>query len=1118
MLLRRRATPAVDAPFFYMLLLVACFWVLSPEPEVQANLLASRVILRQTLPATPQETTLRLSLPLQTRQQEGQQVSETSPWLGVKAGPWQQVKPLDLQALKQDAVELTLLQASPASLPATLSAYSMAQLWQVGPAAFYGETISPNDLAYSQWVQPNEATIRAQAKALVTPEMNPLQAMAALKHWLQVNVKLLPAQEETPFWGQAVQTPVETLKSKQGNRLEQALLFASMARAVALPSRLVVGFAYKAPQQLHGLASLVPQVWNEVALAPSAKNSFSTKAQKAFWLPLEVASASLWLNATHLQLASLNGAQTNLQEQIAAVFAPFMGKLQADVLYAKGSDTTRLFEAAHQLSAGIVEETSPSATSKLVASSALPSVLRVVLRVDLTSKAATASTQAATSLIDLNPHPAEWNNPDSVAGQLRLGLEALCMGDAQRAHRYWQQAAELSSTPYQQYRTAVILLGFKAYDLADVLLAQAGSNSLDLADLSQTLRQELIGQTPVKTEQMLAFFQVQAKANRALAEDASLLESLEAAKALKKAYPDWLAAYLLEGDLLQQAGQTKQALAAYEAMATRFGQRPEPRFYKAQCLKETKQWAQAEQAYLQAAEQGKHFKAPMLQSLTHTALTEAKLLKQIISLNKAPKKAEAWAALAEALENADRPEEALDALQQGLLANPQHPLLLAATLRLLAEAGRLNEAASVYKQLPKPSALPAVQVACLRYTSLLRLQSEAKQLALSLKSKAAQNPMLALAVGQWAAQTQQISVLQEVLASALPSLRYTLAGDASNATAFSVAYSLAELALQQGNATKPELISLVKGYDALLLQAQPTHTGALRLKAKIALKEKDLNAAEQALQLALGLEPKQAEALLLMAELELARNHWPEAYNWTALALELDPAYPEATTLAANFSKQHHAPALSNKALWRLNGDEEALLRQYLLQNKQWQAESTWLATAVTQQWLGAPPKTRLLLEESRLQLLEGLSGYSQRLEALYGKANALLSHPSKRLLPLFVLQTVRMRSQLVLLQQLQEAVTLWQTNDSYLYYVGELAKSLQSLEGLEQQAQQQLERLPLSPAVWQSLSLQTQTENPTQGEVSPALAYTQMKAQCDSLLKAKEADKKKQERRFVNN
>jgi transglutaminase-like putative cysteine protease len=210
-----------------------------------------------------------------------------------RTGPYQQVT-----SIGPHAVELV------ASAPGTTL---------TGKAA-PSEQPKPQESAPSSMVQSADPTIVDMARQARGAKTDPLAVAYALEKYVfdTIGKKDL---------SQAFASALEVARSKQGDCTEHAVLLAALARASGLPSRVAIGLIYMPKQQGFGY-----HMWTQVFVGNR-------------WLPLDATLGRGGIGASHLQLGTMDLADSDVEGQSA--FASLLtvmrvlGRLKIEVLAAE---------------------------------------------------------------------------------------------------------------------------------------------------------------------------------------------------------------------------------------------------------------------------------------------------------------------------------------------------------------------------------------------------------------------------------------------------------------------------------------------------------------------------------------------------------------------------------------------------------------------------------------------------------------------------------------------------------------------------------------------------------------------------------------------------------------
>jgi len=147
------------------------------------------------------------------------------------------------------------------------------------------------------YLEVSDPAIQAAAKEIVGGEKKAYAAALKISRWVNANMK---SQADIGV----VRSAAEVLKSRRGVCRDYAILFAGLARAAGIPTRLAAGLVY-----LNG--SFYYHVWGE---------SFAGE-----WAPLDPTIEGDFVDATHIKLAQ--GEATSMFEM-----AKVIGALKAEVM------------------------------------------------------------------------------------------------------------------------------------------------------------------------------------------------------------------------------------------------------------------------------------------------------------------------------------------------------------------------------------------------------------------------------------------------------------------------------------------------------------------------------------------------------------------------------------------------------------------------------------------------------------------------------------------------------------------------------------------------------------------------------------------------------------------
>lgn len=152
--------------------------------------------------------------------------------------------------------------------PARLASYELP----------YGGEGFSEELGSTPFVQSDDVRIRRQAREVLDGETDAVTAARKLGRWVHDHLAKVPMV--------SVPTAVGVLESKQGDCNEHAVLYASLARAAGLPSRIVAGTVYM-PEEGGGAGAFFYHAWVEVWLGE--------------WIAVDPTFGQLPADATHVK-------------------------------------------------------------------------------------------------------------------------------------------------------------------------------------------------------------------------------------------------------------------------------------------------------------------------------------------------------------------------------------------------------------------------------------------------------------------------------------------------------------------------------------------------------------------------------------------------------------------------------------------------------------------------------------------------------------------------------------------------------------------------------------------------------------------------------------------------
>jgi hypothetical protein len=160
-----------------------------------------------------------------------------------------------------------------------------------------GGLIPSEYLSPSLLVQSDDEAIRRKTVEILKGERSALRAVRLIMEWVYENVEKVPTM--------GVPSAVEVLSTAQGDCNEHAVLFAALARAAGIPTKICAGLLYDSGHFYY-------HAWNEVFLGK--------------WFSLDATLGQFPADATHIKLV-----EGELQGQARLVGV--IGRLKAEILF-----------------------------------------------------------------------------------------------------------------------------------------------------------------------------------------------------------------------------------------------------------------------------------------------------------------------------------------------------------------------------------------------------------------------------------------------------------------------------------------------------------------------------------------------------------------------------------------------------------------------------------------------------------------------------------------------------------------------------------------------------------------------------------------------------------------
>ncbi len=162
---------------------------------------------------------------------------------------------------------------------AEVTVYAIRPGTEAGNPAAPADPPSPDDLSPNSFIQSDNATIVADARAAADGETDPWQVAVALERYVNREVK-------TKDFSQAFASAAEVAKSREGDCTEHAVFLAALARARGIPARVAIGLVY-----MDRAAAFGYHMWTEVYIDKR-------------WIPIDGTLALGGIGAAHLKIAN----------------------------------------------------------------------------------------------------------------------------------------------------------------------------------------------------------------------------------------------------------------------------------------------------------------------------------------------------------------------------------------------------------------------------------------------------------------------------------------------------------------------------------------------------------------------------------------------------------------------------------------------------------------------------------------------------------------------------------------------------------------------------------------------------------------------------------------------
>ena len=164
----------------------------------------------------------------------------------------------------------------------------------------------------TEFVQSKDEEIAQIVAGIVGAEKNAWKVAKRISRWVSGNIR---ATNDMPF-----ATAKEVLSLKKGDCTEHAVLFAALARAAGIPTKVCLGLTYT------NIGAFLYHAWAEVYVGK--------------WVPIDPALGQIQVDATHLKMFA--GAMTEAEQQTHVLaMLSVIGRLSLDIKDYKTDDALK---------------------------------------------------------------------------------------------------------------------------------------------------------------------------------------------------------------------------------------------------------------------------------------------------------------------------------------------------------------------------------------------------------------------------------------------------------------------------------------------------------------------------------------------------------------------------------------------------------------------------------------------------------------------------------------------------------------------------------------------------------------------------------------------------------
>jgi cytochrome c-type biogenesis protein CcmH/NrfG len=239
------------------------------------------------------------------------------------------------------------------------------------------------------------------------------------------------------------------LLSRQGDCTEHAVLFAALARALGIPTRVAIGLIY-VPNGDSNLGRFVYHMWDEIYLSDRDYGE---------WVPIDATNPEPMPDATHIKIADSALSSTSDLMMLTQNVVALMGKMKIDILKAMSSAQSTLTVGKQS---GVLAVDIP--------------------KVDIEQVDIRTLSRKAIKHFRVQLPPASLSM-DTADGLFTYGVESLSKGQYDSAKRAFEQSLTKVRRPIEAYRMGERLAAIEMYELAGSAFQMAREKDPALAPL-----------------------------------------------------------------------------------------------------------------------------------------------------------------------------------------------------------------------------------------------------------------------------------------------------------------------------------------------------------------------------------------------------------------------------------------------------------------------------------------------------------------------------------------------------------------------------------------------------------------------------------------------------------